>query len=252
MADRQPRPQPRTGTNGLPIRAISNYDGGVVWIDDNGQVYDDAGNPTGQAYNRAETANGNKLYDDSQLAPRAAQRGTVGYDQNGNPLLPNAVTQGQAGPNFMAASGGNADAYKMMQMHLAALNNQAYRPEMAAARSRALGSSLSAYEPMNNMLGAMYGPQGQVDLQKAAANPMTQAMMRLGAPNQNDIGLAPPGSPNAAGYRQGPVGNAASAAAPTSYPQAPVTVGPPPPTPGGLHRGSDGKLYDAQGRLVPG
>lgn len=253
MADNPPRPLPKTGTNGVPIRAISNYDGGVVWVDDNGQVYDDSGNPTGQGYNRAETANGNKLYDESGLKPRTAQQGNVGFDQNGNPLLPGSVTQGMGGPNFAAATGGNADAYKMLQMHLAALSNQAYRPAMAGARTDALKSSLEAYRPMNNVMGAMYGPQGQIDMDRVSQNPLSQAMMRLGAPNQNDIGIAPPGSPNAAGYMKGPVGAPASAAAKVTYPDQSITVGPPPAAgapPAGLHRGPDGKLYDAQGKLV--
>lgn len=161
------------------------------------------------------------------------------------------ASAGSAGPNAALASV-DPNKYKMLQMHLGALADQAYRPEMAAARTRALQSQMEAYKPMQNVMGAMYGPQGQIDMTKATQNPLTQAMMRLGAPNRNDIGLAPPGSPNAAGYRQGPVGNAASAAAPVTYPDASITLGPPPPAPAGLHRGPDGKLYDAQGRLVSG
>ena len=96
-----------------------------------------------------------------------------------------------AGPMTDLATS-NPQLYKMLQMHMAALNAQAYRPEMAQARLNALGNQLSAYQPMNNVLGAMYGRQNQIDTTQAMKNPMSPAMMQIGAPNLSDMGLSRP------------------------------------------------------------
>lgn len=96
-----------------------------------------------------------------------------------------------AGPMSDLATS-NPQLYKMLQMHTAALNAQAYRPEMAQARMNALGNQLSAYQPMNNVLGAMYGKQNQIDTTQAMKNQMSPQMMQTGAPNLSDLGLSRP------------------------------------------------------------
>lgn len=221
-----PRPQDRVGSNGQPISARQDMSGNIIWTDASNQIYDDSGNPTGQQFDRYQDGINHGLGSVSDVRP----------PQLSNPALPGAgpgaADSGMSGPNLDSAGQSGADRYKLIQMHLAALANQAYRPEMAAAGTRALQSSLSAYAPMENVMGSMYGPEGQVDLTKASQNPLTQAMMQIGAPNQKDIGLSTP--------PQGPPGGPP----PMPMPQTPGASMP------GLHRGPDGKLYDAQGRLV--
>lgn len=92
--------------------------------------------------------------------------------------------------------------YKMLQMHLGALNLQAYRPEMEQSRVNALQNQLGAYKPMNNALTSMYGPGAALDL--TARSPLTPGQTSIGAPNQNDIGLSRPPAPPPPG--QQPVG----------------------------------------------
>lgn len=83
--------------------------------------------------------------------------------------------------------------YKMLQMHLGALNLQAYRPEMEQSRVNSLQNQLGAYKPMNNALTSMYGPGAALDL--TARSPLTPGQTSIGAPNQNDIGLSRPPPP---------------------------------------------------------
>jgi hypothetical protein len=157
---------------------------------------------------------------------------------------------GMYGKNGQLAAA-DPNSYKTLQMHLAALGANAYRPEMAQARAGALENTLSAYTPMNNVMGAMYGPGAQMDFHKMSQSPLSQAMMQIGAPNTGDIGLKDPTAPGGpASYMgPGPTGPAA-ATAPVSYPSNPIVVPPAPSPPQGLHRGPDGKMYDAQGKLV--
>lgn len=227
-----PNGQPDWGTKlandgATPIYATRGDDGSTAWVDANGNRYDAFGNPAGtpERYYGGTDDPANRI-DPSQVA--APQQ--ISPFPGGS--VPGAGNSGIGGPNLDQAAASGADKYKLVQMHLAALANQAYRPEMAAAGTRALQSSLSAYAPMENVMGSMYGPEGQVDLTKASQNPLTQAMMQIGAPNQKDIGLSTP--------PQGPPGGPP----PTPMPQTPGASMP------GLHRGPDGRLYDAQGRLV--
>ena len=52
----------------------------------------------------------------------------------------------------------------------------AYRPDAMNARMNAMGSMSHAFDPMNNMMGQMYGPQAQMDMNKTIQNPFPQAM----------------------------------------------------------------------------
>jgi hypothetical protein len=113
------------------------------------------------------------------------------------------VTALGGGPGAQLA-GVDPDAYKMLQMHLGALGAQEYRPEMAQGRINALGNELSAYRPMNNVLGSMYGAQGQIDTTQGMRNPLSDRAMQIGAPNQQDIGLSPMRPPPASPYSTGP------------------------------------------------
>jgi len=81
---------------------------------------------------------------------------------------------------------------KLKQMHLAALNVGAMRPEQAQARTNALQQQLSAFAPMNRALTSMYGPQGGIDLEMLGRNPMGPGMLQTGQPNAS-IGLNRPG-----------------------------------------------------------
>lgn len=190
-------------------------------------TYDKLHNPD---YVAPDRTLGGKLSDPSKLDPQANLSKESGpYNYGGGDA---GFTGG--GPNAtMAAT--NPDKFKMIQMHLGALGAQAYRPELAQSRVNSLGNQLAAYGPMNNMLGAMYGPQAKMDLGgPMSQSPLTALQMGIGAPNKNDLGLAGPPTPN----QQASV-------APTSYPQNPVT------SLAAYHVGPDGKIYDAQNKLVP-
>src|SRR6476620_2580335 len=51
-----------------------------------------------------------------------------------------------------------------------------YRPDAMNARMNAMGSMQHAFDPMNNLMGQMYGPQSQMNMQQTLQNPFPQAM----------------------------------------------------------------------------
>ncbi len=55
-----------------------------------------------------------------------------------------------------------------------------YRPMAAQARTAGLQQQLGAYQPLNNALGAVYGPQYQFDLNALGQNPMPPGQLMLG------------------------------------------------------------------------
>lgn len=52
----------------------------------------------------------------------------------------------------------------------------AYRPDAMNTRMNAMGSMSHAFDPMNNMMGQMYGPQAQMNMQQTIQNPFPKAM----------------------------------------------------------------------------
>lgn len=51
-----------------------------------------------------------------------------------------------------------------------------YRPDAMNARMNAFGSMQHAFDPMNNLMGQMYGPQAQMNMQQTMQNPFPKAM----------------------------------------------------------------------------
>jgi hypothetical protein len=100
-------------------------------------------------------------------------------------------------------------------MQQAQAQYEAYRPEALRARMSAMGNAMSLFAPANGMLGQMYGPQAEIDFERAMQNPWRR-------PNQppvpkfwEEIGnVLPRSSPKAA--------TASPIAAPP--PQAPSTA----------------------------
>jgi hypothetical protein len=66
--------------------------------------------------------------------------------------------------------------------HALAQAYHAYRPEAADSRMRALNNQLTAFQPVNQALGSMYGPDMQFDSAQAMQSPLTNRQMNLGAP----------------------------------------------------------------------
>jgi hypothetical protein len=62
---------------------------------------------------------------------------------------------------------------------------RAFAPVQGDARMNALGSQLAAYQPMNNMLGQMGGPQAQIPMDKVFADPRGQGYP--GAPSARSV-----------------------------------------------------------------
>lgn len=79
----------------------------------------------------------------------------------------------------MLANDPSIDA-KRNGMHDLANAYQRYRPEVAQARMKALNAQLSAWAPVNGVLGQMYGPSAQFDSTAALQNPLTERMMEWG------------------------------------------------------------------------
>ncbi len=51
-----------------------------------------------------------------------------------------------------------------------------YRPQAMQARMNAMGSMQHAFDPMNNLMGQMYGPQAMQNMSQTMQNPFPQAM----------------------------------------------------------------------------
>lgn len=67
------------------------------------------------------------------------------------------------------------------EAHQAALKKaqqdmMAYRPDAMNARMNAMGNMAHAFDPMNAMMGQMYGPQAQMNMQQTLQNPFPQGM----------------------------------------------------------------------------
>lgn len=73
-------------------------------------------------------------------------------------------------------------AAKLKALHELALAYQAGRPELAQSQTNALGQTLQAYAPANNMLGAMSGggDSTMVNLQALGQNPLTPGSLTDG------------------------------------------------------------------------
>ena len=74
------------------------------------------------------------------------------------------------------------EQHQAQQFHTAALNNAAYRPELANAYMNALRNRSSLYQGLNDSLEEWYGPQAGVNVSQMYANPMSPRMQQLGAP----------------------------------------------------------------------
>ncbi len=136
----------------------------------------------------AQEADALKALGYAQIGAPEAPPGSALGTQNLNQQLGNGANNLTPPPNLQAALG-DPNTYKMLQMHLGALANQAYRPMSEQAGVNALGNQLSAFQGANNALGSMYGPGAKMDLQGMAKSPLPQGMTSIGAPNRNDIGL---------------------------------------------------------------
>lgn len=64
------------------------------------------------------------------------------------------------------------EEFMKQQMHQAALSQMARRPMMADAYMNALRQSTSAMQPVNNMLGGMYGAGAMMDPSQLYQNPI--------------------------------------------------------------------------------
>lgn len=74
------------------------------------------------------------------------------------------------------------EQFAQEQMQRGLENVSAYRPEAAQARMNAMRQATSVLAPVNNMLGAMYGPGAQMDLTQVYQNPMGPGMFTAGQP----------------------------------------------------------------------
>jgi hypothetical protein len=115
-------------------------------------------------------------------AGAAAMNGVIGAGESAQ----NSGQSGSAGGGVTSLEQQAAEEgkRKLLQMHLGALNMGAYRDPAAQTQMNGLGQALSAYQPAQNMLGAMYGRQGQVDTSQIMRNPMPQGMTQIGQPNR--------------------------------------------------------------------
>lgn len=148
-------------------------------------------------------------------------------DENGNPLPGGGPVNlnSMLGVNGMTRDPG---LNKLLQMHLAAMNIGDYRPQQAAAYQQMLQKVLNAYKPMNNVLGSMYGPAGQLDLNAGPA-PVTPDMLAVGDVKRNgDTGFA-----TTTGAPLSPTPNAAGTQRALSILNGGLPPGMPPP-PGGM------------------
>lgn len=78
---------------------------------------------------------------------------------------------------------------KLKRMVQANQQIQAYRPQMADARLRAMQQQMGAYAPMNRALGQMYGPGAQLDMAGMTQQPMSPYMQQLGGMDPWDPSL---------------------------------------------------------------
>lgn len=95
------------------------------------------------------------------------------------------------------------DSFKQQQMQQAGREYSAYRPELAQARENVMRQKVMAMQPMNNAMGAMYGPGAQMDTSQMFQSPMSARMggigSSLGMPGGGGGGMGMPGMPGMGG-----------------------------------------------------